>query len=126
MLNHLSTERKNALKLYRHFIEDGAGKETIWKGLKGGFILGDHDFTAKTKNMVENKREIDEISRKERYVSRPPLAEIFKGNTGRAVRSKPLANAHHAYGYTLKEIAQHLGIHYSTVSKALKKDHDSE
>jgi DNA-binding MarR family transcriptional regulator len=28
--------------------------------------------------------------------------------------------AHLSYGYTLKEIADHMGLHYTTVSKAVK------
>ncbi|MBI5182128.1 MAG: helix-turn-helix domain-containing protein, partial [Nitrospirae bacterium] len=30
-------------------------------------------------------------------------------------------HAHVRYGYTLKEIADYLGIHYTTISKAVKE-----
>jgi AraC-like DNA-binding protein len=33
-----------------------------------------------------------------------------------------MCTAHIAFGYTLKEIADHLGMHYTTVSKAVKKE----
>ncbi|MCA1766381.1 MAG: helix-turn-helix domain-containing protein [Desulfobulbaceae bacterium] len=33
-------------------------------------------------------------------------------------RNQRMAEAHIAYGYTLKEIADCLGVHYTTVSKA--------
>ncbi|MCP3888149.1 MAG: helix-turn-helix domain-containing protein [Desulfobulbaceae bacterium] len=44
-------------------------------------------------------------------------------------RNKPLRNdaiikAHLEHGYTLKEIADKIGIHYTTVSKVVSK-HDS-
>jgi IS30 family transposase len=29
--------------------------------------------------------------------------------------------AHLQYGYTLKEIAEYIGVHYSTVSRAIKR-----
>jgi DNA-binding MarR family transcriptional regulator len=29
--------------------------------------------------------------------------------------------AHLQYGYTLKEIAEYIGLHYTTVSRAIKK-----
>ncbi len=31
-----------------------------------------------------------------------------------------MARVHITHGYTLKEIADHLGIHYTTVSKGIK------
>jgi AraC-like DNA-binding protein len=46
---------------------------------------------------------------------RPSLDEIF----GSA--NDPIFVAHREYGYTLKEIASHLGCHYQTVSRRLCK-----
>ena len=54
------------------------------------------------------------------------------GDLGRLIRDemgkikeikekKEIYIAHIKYGYTFKEIADFLGIHYSTVSKALKR-----
>ncbi|HIP83277.1 MAG TPA: addiction module toxin RelE, partial [Desulfocapsa sulfexigens] len=36
-------------------------------------------------------------------------------------RNKQIESAHMQYGYTLKEIADQLKIHYTTVSKVLKR-----
>jgi len=35
---------------------------------------------------------------------------------------KKIYAAHIEYGYTIKEIADYLGIHYSTVSKVIKNE----
>ena len=35
-------------------------------------------------------------------------------------RNPAILEAHVTYGYTLKEIAEHLDIHYTTVSKVIK------
>jgi putative transposase len=32
-----------------------------------------------------------------------------------------IATAYRTYGYTLAQIAEHLGVHYSTVSRRLRK-----
>jgi DNA-binding MarR family transcriptional regulator len=45
----------------------------------------------------------------------PPEVSIVK-----TVRNKQIETAHMQYGYTLKEIADRLHIHYTTVSKVLK------
>jgi hypothetical protein len=38
------------------------------------------------------------------------------------MRNKAMHDAHVIYGYTLKEIADQLGIHYTTVSKVVKDE----
>ena len=43
------------------------------------------------------------------------LREIF------ATETDPIAAAYRRYGYTLREIAAHLGCHYATVSRRLRK-----
>ena len=46
------------------------------------------------------------------------LSELFKAP---AERNHQVQQAYQAYGYRLREIAQHLGVHYTTVSRWLRK-----
>jgi len=59
-----------------------------------------------------------EIPKKQLYSSRPTLVEIFASNQ---VRDKKIYQANQKYGYTLKEIASHLHLHYTTISKIISK-----
>lgn len=45
----------------------------------------------------------------------PELAEIF------STEAEPILVAYRRYGYTLREIAGHLGCHYQTVSRRLRR-----
>jgi DNA-binding MarR family transcriptional regulator len=36
-------------------------------------------------------------------------------------KDKAMYEAHQQHGYTLKDIAEYIGIHYATVSRAIKK-----
>lgn len=67
---------------------------------------------------------IKEIPRHQRYIGRPTLAELFKHGkaTNKRIRDKNICTAHLKFGFTLKEIADHLGIHYTTVSRVLGKN----
>ena len=47
--------------------------------------------------------------------------KLFKELETKASRDKNIHDAHVKYGYTLKEIADHLKIHYTTVSKVVSK-----
>ena len=89
--------------------------------MKGRFILGNNRFVEKIENYLEEKKAIQEIPRIERFASRKELSEIFQERNIPPERDRKIYSAHVEYGYTQKEIADHLGIHYSTVSKALKR-----
>ena len=60
-----------------------------------------------------------EIPRAQRFVSRPPLAQLFAGVATRAARDARSVIAVRDHGYTMKEVADFLGRHYVTVSRAL-------
>ena len=53
-------------------------------------------------------------------MTRPPLNEIFKC-MDKESKDKAMYETHLQYGYTLKDIAEYIGIHYTTVSRAIKK-----
>ena len=53
-------------------------------------------------------------------MTRLPLNGIFKYKYKKA-KDKAMYEAHLQYGYTLKDIAEFIGVHYATVSRAIKK-----
>lgn len=52
---------------------------------------------------------------------RPPLDSLFSEVVSALLRDRAIENAHVAHGYSLAEIARHLRIHRSTVSRAFKR-----
>ena len=53
-------------------------------------------------------------------MTRPPLNEIFKCKDKKS-KDQAMYKAHLQYGYTLKDIAEYIGVHYTTVSERLKE-----
>ena len=53
-------------------------------------------------------------------MTRPPPNEIFKYKDKES-KNKVMYEAHLQYGYALKDIAEYIGVHYTTVSRAIKK-----
>ena len=49
------------------------------------------------------------------------LEELFKQTETKAQRNKNICDAHMSCGYSPKEIADHLQIHYTTVGKVLTR-----
>jgi len=53
-------------------------------------------------------------------MTRPPLNEIFKYKDKKA-KDQAIYKARLQYGYTLKDIAEYISVHYTTVSRVVKK-----
>ena len=93
----------------------------IWDGLKGGVILGREKFVEELKPVLEGKRSLVEIPRKERLVHRPKLEELFAGVKKKEERDERIYRAVVKYGYKLREVGEYLGLHYSTVSRIVSR-----
>jgi len=122
ILSQFNGTQRETQRAYEEFVLSGVGKEAPWKNLKGRTILGEDSFVQKIKVYLQKRKKVEEIPRIERFAIRPRLSEIFSQIKNRKERNKKIYVAHIEYGYTLKEIADYLGIHYSTVSKAVKDE----
>ena len=70
--------------------------------------------------MIRGKENLKEITRKQRDVTRPPLNEIFKRKDKKS-KDQAMYEACLQYGYTLKDIAEFIGVHYTTLSRVVKR-----
>jgi putative transposase len=83
--------------------------------------MGEEGFIDKFEALLEDKKGVKEIPRLQRYVGRPSLDKIFGERKSKEERDIGINAAHMSYGYNLKEIADYLGTHYTTVSKVIGK-----
>jgi REP element-mobilizing transposase RayT len=123
ILAQFSRSRRGAQRLYHQFIMEGITKETPWKDLKGQIFLGDEGFIEECKRNLDVSSDLREIPRLQRYAERPVLVELLDEEIQRdeVWRNRAIYRAHVKYGYTLREIADHLRVHYTTVSKVIDK-----
>jgi REP element-mobilizing transposase RayT/DNA-binding CsgD family transcriptional regulator len=123
VLEQFSTNKTAARQRYRQFVADGLQdkQDKFWDKLVGQVFLGSEKFVALLEEHIDGKRKISEIPRSQRYPGRPPLERVFTDipDASRQQRNLLMAESHIKYGYTLKEIADFLGIHYTTVSKVV-------
>ncbi|MFA6055434.1 MAG: transposase [Thermodesulfovibrionales bacterium] len=121
ILGEFGSKRRQSEKKYREFVMAGIGEEKIWKDVKGQSILGEDEFIERFLNHVKGYEEVKEIPKNQRYIGRPGLAELLKATKGRKEISRKAKEAIEKYGYSQKEVADYLGIHYSTVSRMVNK-----
>ncbi len=126
ILGVFGNKKGTAQERYRQFAKEGMNQKSPWENLRGQILLGEERFVEGFKELLTDKEKISEIPCQQRYAGRPPLSEMFdeeKMKT-KAARNRGINQAHLCFGYTLKEIAEHLNLHYTTVSKAVKAMED--
>lgn len=123
VLCQFSAKREKAEKEYRQFVQWGIGEKTIWTEVRGQALLGEDDFVDKLTDRLKKHKDVPEIPRSQRYSTRPSLAVLMP----RSIRSdhrklmKKMNEAVERYGYHQSELARHLAVHYSTISRWLRE-----
>ena len=117
VLSQFGTRRGPAMRHYRRFVKDGLDKPSIWEGVQAQVLLGKEDFIRKLKGYVKGYEEITEIPRSQRYLSRPTLKNLFEGKLTKIKRDARIVQAVHRYGYSQREVADVVDLHYATVSR---------
>ena len=122
ILGQFSGKRGNAEKEYKKFVQWGIGK-TIWTEVRGQAILGEEEFGDKLIDHLRKHKDISEIPKSQRYANRPALAKIFteKMVRNKQKRDRKIAEAVEKHLYSQREIAAHLGLHYTSVSRIINE-----
>jgi len=120
ILGQFSEKGSKAQEAYKKFVSEGRGIK-LWDQLEGGIFLGSEGFVDQMKLHLDEKVPDKEIPRSQRLAARPSLAQLFsEAGQSKEARNLLIYQAIHDHGYTLKEVGNFLGLHYSTVSKIAK------
>jgi putative transposase len=108
ILSQFGAGRRRAREAYRAFVESEVAGAIEIRGERVGSM-----------RFLRNRHGIDpplaEIKRDHIEPVRRPLDEIFSQSP------HPISDAYRVHGYALREIAEHLGCHYSTISRRLRE-----
>lgn len=125
ILSHFGARRSLAQEKYREYVAQAIGAPTIWEDLKAQSILGTEGFAEALTDHVTGKNTVGEIPKEQRLLGRPPLKQLFNQTAKKkAKRDQLIADAVYHHGYSQIEVARHLGLHYSTISRLIK-DHQT-
>ncbi len=114
ILHQFGQRVRPAQDRYRAFVAEGRGAARPWEQLQGQIYLGSEAFIARH----QPNRRIRDIPRRQTQAVRPALRVLFQR---KGTPSRHIEQAYRQYGYRLREIADHLGVHESTVSRHLKQ-----
>lgn len=124
VLRQFSGERGKAEGEYRKFVSWGIGKPTIWTGVRGQALLGEEDFVVHLIDHIRKRKDIPEIPRRQRYTDRPSLEQLFgkKAMDSISKRNRAIVEAVEKHGYRQREVADHLGMFFTSISRILRAE----
>ncbi len=123
VLQQFGEKPKDAERRYRDFVKDGIDGVSIWDGVRSQILLGDDGFVDEFSDVTKGIEALTEVPKSQRFLNRPALEQLF---TNEIVKDKKfrdclVVEAVEIYGYDQKKVADHLQLHYSTVSRILAK-----
>lgn len=121
LLGQFGRTEAAARQRYRAFVSAGIGTDSPWSKLQSQIFLGKETFLERLKEVLPEKAAVQEIPKLQRYANRPPLKDIFGEWKTRRKRDEAIVASYITYGYEQKEIARFLGMHYTTVCRAIKR-----
>ena len=118
---------KASEQAYRRFVANGLGE-----GRKGdaagpevirGLWIGTEAFGANLVAHLEGKRDVTEFRKAQRRAYRPTLSQLLPPGIRdhQADLVEQVTKAHLESRYSQREIAQHLGVHYMTISRLVRQ-----
>lgn len=116
ILGRFGRRCSSAIAKYVSFVHEGARLPSVWAQLQGQIYLGSEAFVKKMQSLIENKPTLDEIPRVQRRALTQPLSQFEE----RYPRNEAMARAYLSGQHSMLAIAQHFGVHYSTVSRAVR------
>ena len=121
VLAFFGKEKSGSHRGYVEYVSESSGSETPFSKIKNQVLLGSPRFLNEMQPILQGQR----LEKKgpKRATRRKSLSALFKKveTKSRLERNELINRAHLEFGYTLMEIGNQLGLHYTTVSKVINK-----
>lgn len=116
LLSQFGTQRNQAREAFRQFVAEGHGLASPLMATRHQLLLGDDDFVKQhqTEMKQSDLREVSIAHRRSLALSLDEYQERY------TQRNEAMAQAYQSGAYTMAQIAEHFGVHYMTVSRAVR------
>ena len=117
LLSQFGKHRQEAIQAYCRFVMAGQGLPSPLVQTQHQLLLGDDCFVEWYKQ-DKNREQLREISKAHRRSVALSLNDYQQGYQS---RNEAMARAYRSGAYTMSEIGEHFGVHYMTVSRAVRR-----
>jgi len=118
LLSCFGKHRSEAVKAYTRFVLAGVGRESPLGQVKHQLFLGDESFVNCAQMASTRSERLRELSKAHRRALAKPLAAYASDYSD---RNEAMARAYLSGAYTMQQIGAFFGVHYMTVSRAVRK-----
>jgi hypothetical protein len=118
VLRQFGDNLPEARERYVRFVTEGCDT-CIWEELVSGIVLGDPAFAGHCRELAHPGGDINEIPCHQHCAPRPSLKEVL---AGAGDTYEKWLRAVDVFGYTQKGVAEEMGMHYSYISRMLKRE----
>ncbi|HID80875.1 MAG TPA: transposase [Chromatiales bacterium] len=115
ILAAFAKRKKLATERYRKFVSEGKGQPSPLESVRNQVFLGGDKFVDKMQSLINGDKKLSEVPSSQR---RPKTLKQYEASS--PDRNSAIYAAYRSGGYTLKEIGDYFGVHYSTVSGIIK------
>lgn len=122
LLSAFGSRRKAAMQEYRGFVSEGRGASSPWDDLKRQVYLGDDAFVDDVLARFDGDKPLNDIPVKQ-YRPTPKALEHY--TKAHRTRDAAIAAAYRSGGYSMKAIGDYFGLHYSMISRIVRREEDS-
>jgi hypothetical protein len=117
LLVQFSKRRSLAQQRYAQFVAEGIKSVSPWLNLKGQIFLGDEQFVQRMQSRIQTGNDDVQIPIAQRRPPPPPLDTIVERSPD---RNAAILEAYATGGYSYQQIADHFGVHFTTVGKIIR------
>ena len=126
LLSRFGQTQEEAVAAYADYIRAGVGQPSILTHVIPPGILGTQTFIQVVTEHLVSRASEPSVAATLLMLARPSLTQIFGPDVRREHSQLPLRVAAAVHlGYSLVQIGEHLGVHYTTVSRYLRAAQDS-
>ena len=118
LLAQFASRRAVAQARYAKFVTEGIKADSPWAELKGQVFLGSDEFveTMQARAEMNNQQDV-QIPKAQRRPPPPSLKAIDKAEKN---RNAAIVRAHATGAYPYQQIADHFGVHFTTVGRVVR------
>jgi len=118
LLAVFSKKPKLAQKKYKAFVEQGKKQSSPWESLKNQIFLGREKYVNQLLKAIDAEKDLSEVPKSQRKPKPKSLSWYEKKASS---RDRAIKLSYDSGGYSMKEIGDYYQLHYSRVSRILKK-----